>query len=40
MAKLYREFVLKEKPAPTLVQIGIQAASPPAATDLEPVGGD
>jgi uncharacterized radical SAM superfamily Fe-S cluster-containing enzyme len=40
MAKLYREFVLKEKPAPTLVQIGMQAAPPPVASDLEPVGGD
>jgi uncharacterized radical SAM superfamily Fe-S cluster-containing enzyme len=40
MAKLYREVVLKEQPAPPLVQIGMQAAAPPAATDLEPVGGD
>ncbi|MGA7893096.1 MAG: radical SAM protein, partial [Candidatus Sulfotelmatobacter sp.] len=38
MAKLYREFVLKEQPAPKLVQIGVQATAPPAEADREPVG--
>jgi hypothetical protein len=38
MAKLYREFVLKEKPAPELIQIGMQTATPPAKADREAVG--
>jgi hypothetical protein len=37
MAKLYREFVLKERPVPELVQIGMRAAGP-AAIDREAVG--
>jgi len=37
MAKLYREVVLKEQPAPELVQIGLGPAMPPAerATSCE-----
>jgi uncharacterized radical SAM superfamily Fe-S cluster-containing enzyme len=38
MAKLYREFVLKEKPAPELIQIGMQDATLPAKADREAVG--
>ena len=37
MAKLYREFVLKEKPAPELIQIGLPGARP-AEADQEAVG--
>ena len=32
MAKLYREFVLKEQAVPELVQIGLGATVPPAET--------
>src|SRR5580658_2033947 len=39
MAKLYREFVLKEQPLPNLVQIGLGAAVPPAEAEREAVGG-
>jgi hypothetical protein len=37
MAKLYREFVLKEQPLPNLVQIGVPAETPSHA-DQEAVG--
>jgi len=39
MAKLYREFVLKEQPVPELVQIGLEATVPPAETAGEAVSG-
>ena len=39
MAKLYREFVLKEQPLPNLVQIGMPAATPPTE-EREAVSGD
>ena len=39
MAKLYREFVLKEKPAPPLVQIGMRASERCVETDREAVQG-
>jgi hypothetical protein len=38
MAKLYREFVLKERPLPTLVQIEFGGATPPAEAEREAVG--
>ncbi len=38
MAKLYREFVLKEKPAPELIQIAMRGATLPAKSDREAVG--
>jgi hypothetical protein len=38
MAKLYREYVLKEKPAPDLIQIGMRNPTLPGRTDPEPVG--
>jgi hypothetical protein len=38
MAKLYRELVLKEKPAPELIQIGMPSATLPAKSDREAVG--
>jgi hypothetical protein len=37
MARLYREYVLKEKPAPDLIQIGLPGARP-AEADQEAVG--
>jgi hypothetical protein len=40
MAQLYREFVLKERPLPNLVQIGFGAAPPPAEAEREAVSGD
>jgi hypothetical protein len=39
MAKLYREFVLKERPLPNLVQIGLGAAVAPSEGEREAVGG-
>ena len=39
MAKLYREFVLKEQVVPELVQIGLGATVPPAETAGEAVSG-
>jgi uncharacterized radical SAM superfamily Fe-S cluster-containing enzyme len=39
MAKLYREFVLKERPVPNLVQIGFGVAVTPSETEPEAVGG-
>jgi hypothetical protein len=39
MAKLYREFVLKEQPLPNLVQIGLGAAVDPSEAEQEAVGG-
>jgi hypothetical protein len=39
MAKLYREFVLKERPLPNLVQIGFGAATPSAEAEREAVSG-
>jgi 7,8-dihydro-6-hydroxymethylpterin dimethyltransferase len=39
MAKLYREFVLKERPLPNLVQIGLGAATPSAEAEREAVSG-
>jgi len=38
MAKLYREFVLKEKPALELIQIEMRTTTPAAKTDREAVG--
>ncbi|MGA8502878.1 MAG: radical SAM protein, partial [Candidatus Sulfotelmatobacter sp.] len=37
MAKLYREFVLKEQTVPELVQIGLGAIAPPVGTSRETV---
>jgi hypothetical protein len=39
MAKLYREFVLKERPLPNLVQIGLGATIAPSEAERETVGG-
>ena len=39
MAKLYREFVLKEQAVPQLVQIGLGATVPPGETAREAIGG-
>jgi hypothetical protein len=39
MAKLYREFVLKERPLPNLVQIGLGATIAPSDAERETVGG-
>ena len=39
MAKLYREFVLKEQAVPELVQIGLGATVPPAETAGEAARG-
>ena len=39
MAKLYREFVLKEQPVPNLVQIGFGVAVAPSEAEPEAVGG-
>jgi hypothetical protein len=38
MAKLYREFVLKEKPAPELIQIGMPSEELSVDVDREGVG--
>jgi hypothetical protein len=38
MAKLYRESVLKEKPAPDLIQIAMRTTALPAKADREAVG--
>jgi 7,8-dihydro-6-hydroxymethylpterin dimethyltransferase len=38
MTKLYREVVLKEKPAPELIQIGMRSAPLPTKADREAVG--
>jgi hypothetical protein len=39
MAKLYREFVLKEQAVPELVQIGLAAPAPSGETAREAVSG-
>jgi hypothetical protein len=39
MAKLYREFVLKERPLPNLVQIGLGGTIAPSDAEPEAVGG-